>query len=52
MFPLKRIVAEDNSLNTRCTLYVKYVFRHIYVVGEEWKHYVNDEEIKEYEDLK
>lgn len=51
IFPTKKLVAEAPELMTRCTLYVKYgCFGNIYVVGEEWKHYVNDEEIKEYED--
>ena len=52
MFPVRKLVAEEESLMTKCTLYVKYVFGHIFIVGESWKSYVNDEEIKEYEELK
>ena len=52
MFPVQKLTAESPELMTKCTLYVKYVFRHIYIVGESWKHYVNDEEIKDYEDQK
>ena len=53
MFPTKELVAESPELMTRCTLYVKYgFFGNIYVVGEAWQHYVNDKEIKEYEDKK
>ena len=52
MFPAKKLVAEEDSLLTRCTLYVKYVCGNIYIVGEKWESYVNDEEIKDYEGLK
>ena len=49
MFPTKKLTAEEPDLMTKCTLYVKYAFGKMWIMGESWKQYVNDEEIKEYE---